>query len=219
MRSLRDAIISVKKQMRIVMVSDTHMGHWDTDIPDGDIFIHAGDATYMGTAAEFDDFNRWVGTLSFRHKIFVPGNHDFLFEESFREGCKVVSNATCLIDNDVTVDGLKIWGSPYTLAFMEWAFMENNEAGMQKHFENIPHDTDVLVTHSPPYHFGGLNGEGVNCGSRALSGAVPDKTRLHVFGHIHEGYGMKKKKKCKFVNASVMNGLYQIVNDPVIIDL
>jgi 3',5'-cyclic AMP phosphodiesterase CpdA len=65
---------------RIVCISDTHNFHEQIRIPDGDILIHAGDATNRGTVEEIVFFNQWFCRLPHRHKIFVAGNHDWLFE-------------------------------------------------------------------------------------------------------------------------------------------
>ena len=65
--------------MRIVCISDTHLVHRDGDfpIPDGDLLIHAGDATYHGTQEEIREFNAWFAALPHANKIFVAGNHDW----------------------------------------------------------------------------------------------------------------------------------------------
>lgn len=44
-------------------MSDTHSltSHIKFDIPDGDIFIHAGDFTKCGGLEEVIDFNNWIG--------------------------------------------------------------------------------------------------------------------------------------------------------------
>lgn len=205
--------------MKIVAISDTHMGHWELKVPAGDILIHAGDATYEGKLTELIDFNRWLGTLDFKHIIFVPGNHDFLFQENWAFAKDMVFNATCLKDGGFKYAGLNFWGSPYTLEFMDWAFMEPDDEKLRRHFREIPSKTDVLITHQPPRHFGGVMKDGQNVGSQSLTDFLPKDLKLHVFGHIHAGYGKKKVGETLFVNVSVMDEDYELSNLPVEIEL
>jgi len=41
----------------------------------------------------------------------------------------------------------------------------------------------------------------------------------HVFGHIHEGYGLYDRDGLRFVNASICNARFQPVNPPIILDI
>ena len=98
---------------RIVAISDTHSRHNQISaLPAGDILIHAGDATNKGTLAEVVAFNQWLGTLPYQHKIFVAGNHDFLFEKSPEIARTLMTNAHYLLDEAVVIAGLKFYGSP-----------------------------------------------------------------------------------------------------------
>ena len=76
---------------RIVCISDTHNRHDNIKVPDGDILIHAGDATNGGTIEEIAAFGKWFASLSHKHKIFVAGNHDWLFERKicFRQKLRI----------------------------------------------------------------------------------------------------------------------------------
>lgn len=100
------------KIMRIVCVSDTHNLHNETKIPDGDIFIHAGDITAIGDKDFIIDFNNWLGQLPHKHKIVIAGNHDFCFGNESFEVEKLLTNAIYLNDNGVEIEGFNIWGSP-----------------------------------------------------------------------------------------------------------
>jgi predicted phosphohydrolase len=67
--------------LRLVLLSDTHQLHREVDVPDGDVFIHAGDFTMFSRSMEaVVDFNDWLGELPHRYKIVVPGNHEFFLE-------------------------------------------------------------------------------------------------------------------------------------------
>ena|SRR3990167_7434738 len=68
---------------RFVCISDTHSKHTSIPfMPDGDVLIHAGDFSNVGTAKEILEFNEWLGTLKnkYRHIIVIAGNHDVTFD-------------------------------------------------------------------------------------------------------------------------------------------
>jgi len=45
------------------------------------------------------------------------------------------------------------------------------------------------------------------------------KFKYHIFGHIHQGYGKKVVGKKTYLNVSLVNDLYYMVNKPVVIEL
>ena len=199
--------------MRIVLIADTH--NRTPELPDGDILIHAGDATSNGTREEVERFDAWLGTLKFRHILFTPGNHDFYLESDRNS----IINATVLISEAVIIDGLMFWASPYTSRFGGWAFMRSEER-LADIWRHIPDEVDVLITHSPPRGImdGTISGE--NAGSQFLLERVKIvKPKIHVFGHIHEAFGIYNNREVKYINASVLNEYYQNVNKPVVIDI
>jgi Icc-related predicted phosphoesterase len=199
--------------MRLVVISDTH-GLFP-DLPSGDILIHAGDATMMGTEAEVREFDEWIGGLKFECKIFTPGNHDFKFADNSK-----LKNAITVINEPVTFKGLKIWASPYSITFGAWAFM-TSETNLYRIWDKIPNDTDIVITHTPPYGILDMTVGGVNAGSRCLKNRIDEiKPKFHFFGHIHEHGG--KRVVCNgttFYNASVVNEYYKLCNKPLIIDI
>jgi Icc-related predicted phosphoesterase len=85
----------------------------------------------------------------------------------------------------------------------------------------IPSDTDILITHGPP--FGILDdterGEKVGCEDLIDIIQTRVRPRLHVFGHIHEAYGQKQVKDTLFVNASMVNLAYRPVNQAIIVEI
>ncbi len=211
---------------RIVAISDTHSRHQQFGpLPDGDILIHAGDATVQGKFDEVVEFNRWLGTLPHKHKIFVAGNHDFMFEKSPELARALITNATYLQDSFVVIEGLKIYGSPWQPRFFDWAFNLDRGPLIRRKWELIPDDTDILITHGPPH--GILDGvidrwmgtiEAVGC-EELLPVVQRIKPRAHIFGHIHAGYGQVKQGGVQYINASNCNEQYQIVNAPIVLDL
>ena len=207
---------------RIVTISDTHSRHSQINsMPEGDILIHSGDATNRGGIDEIAAFNEWLGALPYKHKIFVAGNHDWLFERSPKFAPTMMTNAHYLLDNFVIVEGLKIYGSPWQPRFFDWAFNVDRGEKIAQKWQMIPDDIDVLITHGPPY--GILDEvpyrhEHVGC-EELLPVVKRIKPRAHIFGHIHAGYGMIEQHGIKFVNASICNEAYQPVNAPIVFDL
>lgn len=81
-------------KVRFVCMSDTHSltPHIKFDIPDGDVFIHAGDFTKCGRKEEVIDFNNWIGQLPHKHKIVIAGNHELSFDETFTHPFQKMAN-------------------------------------------------------------------------------------------------------------------------------
>ncbi|MFD1770646.1 metallophosphatase domain-containing protein [Sphingobacterium suaedae] len=139
--------------MQIVAISDTHGKHRDLKIPDGDILIHAGDVTRGGTKEQVVDFLNWFTGQKHVQKIFVPGNHDFFFEEADSKKIRRIKSKDIIYLNDssIKINGVKFLGAPITLWFNNWAFKCNRGAEIKKHWDLIPDDTEVLITHGPPF--------------------------------------------------------------------
>lgn len=205
--------------MRLVLMSDSHTYHQQIEVPDGDIFIHCGDATFNGARKEIVEFNRWLGTLPHTNKLFVAGNHDFLFEEDAEQAESLMTNAIYLKDSMVDIQGIKVWGSPWVNKFFDWAFMLPEE-GLKVMFDKIPTGIDVLATHGPPWGILDTVNRGGHAGSKELYKAIRRAMpKIVCFGHIHEGYGMLEEDDIKYYNCSVNNAGYDPVNKPFVIDL
>lgn len=209
---------------RIVCLSDTHNCNRQIAVPAGDILIHSGDATVRGTVDEIIWFNEWFSKLPHRHKVFVAGNHDWLFESNNRLARTLLdSSIHYLEDSSVEIENLKIYGSPWQPRFFDWAFNLTRGAELAEKWKLISADTDILITHGPPH---GILDEvltqyGVeNAGCEELRKRVEQiRPRLHVFGHIHCGYGRTEKFGVNFINASTCNESYEPTNPAVVIDL
>jgi Icc-related predicted phosphoesterase len=208
---------------KIVCLSDTHNCHEQIIVPDGDILIHAGDATIRGTIDEIVFFNEWFANLPHPHKIFVAGNHDWLFETNNRYARTLLdSSIHYLQDSPVEIEGIKFYGSPYQPRFFDWAFNLMRGAELAEKWKLIPEDTDVLITHGPPF---GILDEVPraywieNTGCEELRKRVEIvRPKLHIFGHIHCTYGATEKFGVKFINASNCDESYEPTNLPIVID-
>ena len=215
--------------MKIVCLSDTHNCNQEITVPDGDILIHAGDATIRGTQTEVEDFLAWFSSLPHQHKVFVAGNHDWLFETDNRVARLLTANYKIkyLEDSFTDIEGLKIYGSPWQPRFFDWAFNLNRGGELAEKWKLIPADIDILITHGPP---NGILDEVPrkywieNTGCEELRKRVEEisvlgRLKLHVFGHIHCGYGQTEKFGVKFVNASNCDESYEPSQPPIVIEL
>ena len=183
--------------MKVIGVSDLH-GTLPAVEP-CDLLLVAGDICpvsdhSIATQAQFlgGPFAEWLERVPAKHVVGVAGNHDFIFEHEPRlvpEGLRW----HYLQDADATIEGLKVYGTPWQPWFYDWAF-NLREPELARKWELIPEDTDVLVCHGPPYGYGDAvprrQGPPAYQGSPSLLEAVKRvKPRLMVYGHLHEGRG------------------------------
>jgi len=203
--------------MKIVVLSDTHGLHRLLTIPAGDVLVHAGDLTRHGNLDEVRDFNNFLSTLPHPHKIVIAGNHDFCFERD-REECEaVLSECVYLQDQELTVGGVRFYGSPWQPWFHNWAFNLHRGVEIRAKWDMIPPGIEVLITHGPPYGIGDKTAQGEAVGCEDLLDVVKQiNPRIHVFGHIHEGAGINSINKTVFINASVCDSGFSLVNRPIV---
>lgn len=183
--------------MKILHISDTHGMH--DQIPkerfDGiDMVIHSGDCSnspfLTSSNIEVLDFLDWYERVPVKYKVFVAGNHDTAIERKGVTSDTIKAYGIIYLENDsIEIEGIKIWGSPITPTFGEWAFMKARD---KTHFvwDTIPNDTDIVITHGPPKGVRDLTRNRDNslemCGDKALVTAITRvKPKLVLFGHIH----------------------------------
>lgn len=214
--------------MRIVCISDTHNCLEQIAVPEGDVLIHSGDATVNGSEIEVIGFLARFSRLPHKRKIFVAGNHDWLFEKDDDRARRLLDpGISYLQDSSTEIDGLKIYGSPWQPRFFDWAFNLNRGREMAEKWAMIPDDIDILITHGPPHGILDLvprKGWDENTGCEELRKRVEQlahlgRLKLHVFGHIHCGYGVHEEFGVKFVNASICDEQYNPTQSPIVIDL
>jgi Icc-related predicted phosphoesterase len=208
--------------MKLCIISDTHDQHEFISLPEADCIIHCGDMSLRGTYNELKNFMDWFSNLSqYKYKICIAGNHDWLFERDPNLAKTLIpKNVIYLEDSKIEIDGVMFYGTPAQKIFCNWAF-NKNEYELIKHWSLISDDTDVLITHQPPYGVRDCVIEGSNEGSKSLWHEVINriKPKIHCFGHIHESYGMLKQSDITFVNASVLDAEYYCVNEPILIEI
>lgn len=204
----------------IACVRDTHELHAELDVPDADILVHAGDYTmFSRSAAAILDFNDWLGDLPHRHRVVIPGNHEFyLANDPSRRS--LITNATTLINESVTIMGLRIWGSLVTpLTGAAFGLCSPNDRA--RLYATIPDAVDIIVSHGPP--FGILDrplGARDHAGCRELLRALHRLTpKMVICGHIHGAQGLLEKDGTLFVNAAMMGRDGNLTGVPIVLRL
>ena len=197
------------------------MHHGNFQVPPGDIVVHCGDSTRTGKIEEIKDFTQWFAALPHRTKILIAGNHDFGFQLEPELRHSLPQNIIYLQDQAVEVEGLKFYGSPWQPRFYNWAFNLDRGVPLRQVWDRVPEDTQVLLTHGPPFGILDMTQRGEPVGDEELRRAVfrLPLLKLHVFGHIHESYGLNEQGGTKFVNAALCDLRYRPVHAPVVIDL
>jgi Icc-related predicted phosphoesterase len=218
--------------MKIDCISDLHGSF--PHLEGGDLLIVAGDLTACDEESEYAQFICWIAKQKYKKIIVIGGNHDNYLQKNpdtfdLELTCCI---ADYLLDSGTKFDDLKIWGSPWTKSFEGMnpackAFTLDTEEELKEKWDLIPYDTDLLITHSPPYGILDRIEDGdkmVRLGSYSLYEALDTlrSVRLHVFGHIHEGHGLEHSSRLAaggdgtiFVNASQVNRAYSPVNKPI----
>lgn len=227
--------------MKIVAISDTHNKHKEiNNLPEGDIIIHAGDFTSQGTRKEVYNFLDWFSSLDYKYKVFIAGNHDWFFARAPKKEIQETvqqynkdGSLYYLQDSMVQIEGVNIYGSPWTSRFYDWAFNADNDELSHK-WNLIPYNCDVVITHGPMYGIGDkairyyMDKEGnkqtgfEHTGCNSLLNILTKKIgpRLHVCGHIHESRGVYTVEGgVTSINASVLNERYMMASRPWQFDL
>ena len=227
--------------MKIAFFSDTHNYHDKLELPEADIAIHAGDATGRGGQRDIVAFAEWYRNTPYLYKIFVAGNHDLTFEDHpelvhkwlrsfYNEETgkyeELADSGIIYLQDDahyIEVNGVSvyIYGAPHTPAFHNWGFNLQRGLEIKEKWDLIPFNTDILVTHGPPY---GLRDktdfteEHVGC-KDLLHAIEYVKPKIHVFGHIHEGYGVEKYNDTTIINASNCTVNYAPSNPVIVMEI
>jgi predicted phosphodiesterase len=191
--------------MRLVCVADTHLYERGLPpVPDGDVLIHAGDMLQHGTMAELQHAAAWLRAQPHAHKLVIAGNHDWCLQRTPGPARALLEDAgvVYLQDSAATLEGLRVWGSPWQPEFFDWAFNLPRGEALAAKWALVPAGIDVLVTHGPPRGYGdrvGRGHEGCDDLRAALDRIEP---ALHVFGHIHEDGGLWRCGQATIANVT-----------------
>ena len=207
---------------RIWHISDTHTYHDLLKVPSGiDMVIHSGDCSNprdpYNNEPEVRAFIDWYKELPIRNKIYVAGNHDTSIEKKLVIKQDFTDAGIIYLEDDlVDIEGVMIYGNPYTPQFGQWAFMKDRVKLDRYWTKVMPSYIDILVTHGPPK---GILDKSYNredvfemCGDKSLLNKVREvQPAYHLFGHIHNhkdiiNAGIQKLSVCDtyFSNGSVV---------------
>jgi Icc-related predicted phosphoesterase len=211
----------------IVAISDTHSYHRNIIVPDGDILVHAGDITWRGELEIIADFCNWWKELPHKNKIIVCGNHELGIRNEQKRNIALQmfddTGSFYLEDKSARINNFYFYGSPWQPAFHDWEWnLPRNGDELSQKWDMIPEDTNILITHCPPY---GILDDTIQAGSQGcelLAKRLPQLTNLkvHIFGHLHrDGGKMVERDGVKFINAAVCTDYYKPENLPVVVEV
>jgi Icc-related predicted phosphoesterase len=211
--------------MEVTCISDTHEFHKKVTIHPTDLLLFAGDC--MGSGYDYKnliDFLDWFSIQPAKYKVMIAGNHDRWIEDNPKEFRKLLIDYPSIIyleDDFTIIEGLKIYGTPHSKMFYNWAF-NRTEVELIGLFDKIPNDINILLSHAPPYTVLDELADGRCVGENTLKYKLYElrNLELHVFGHIHNCFGMMKPHgKHISVNASQVDENYELNNFPLIINI
>lgn len=217
--------------MRLICLSDTHNQHehltgWLVqNQKEGDVLVHAGDLTTYGSRMEVEEATTWLASLPYQTKLLVWGNHD---EFGSSPQFTMPAGITLLQDSGVEIQGIKIWGSPWVPRLLRSHTGRDKDA-LRQAWGLIPSDTEVLITHGPPYGildqmdwFTGNSFVERRMGCEYLARMLRDQCpalRVHVFGHMHENHGCHEGHRITHYNVAILDDNHQRGRLPTIIPL
>jgi len=241
--------------MRITHISDTHNKHNQLNgkLPGGNLLIHSGDFTSIGRKHEVEGFIKWFAKQDYTHKVFIAGNHDLVMDSERLYEAKsshfehkeyptpgaegkpdwliellgnLPDSVYYLENSTIKLEGINIWGSPYSPSFgYGWAFNADRGYDISSIWNNIPKDTDIVITHSPIYGYcDRANNTNENVGCADLYHRLKEvQPHLHFAGHIHEAYGWKTMGLTSWYDLQTFNGCscnlrYEAENSPISFD-
>jgi Icc-related predicted phosphoesterase len=208
--------------MKILHISDTHCFHeqlndkWNWE--EIDLIIHSGDESNNIIPAinyhESINFFNWFSKINVKHKIFVAGNHSTAIDKRLITPGDIHSLGIIYLEHSlVDIEGIKIFGSPFTPTFGNWSFMKSRNK-LDNMWSKIPEESDILVIHGPPYSVQDLswNKDGFleYCGCKSLLNHCNRiKPKIVQTGHIHDGdninnYGVKINENSYFINSALV---------------
>ncbi|OMJ91273.1 hypothetical protein SteCoe_6254 [Stentor coeruleus] len=220
--------------IRFVCISDSHSRFFN--FPPGDVLLHAGDFTKKGTPDEVLQFANYLKTTNYQYKVIIAGNHDTPFDaKNFDEIIKkkrnphrcdpyavkrLLKDFIYLEDSFFNAFGYTIWGTPWTNQHYKGAFTIKDINKLGEKWAQIPLGVDIVLSHSPPNGILDRSKDNRCLGCPVLAETIKMiRPKVHVFGHIHEGHGVRTVDGITYINASVCNNRYQPIYTPIVFDL
>eukprot|EP01060_Flectonema_neradi_P038829 TRINITY_DN8280_c0_g1_i1.p1 TRINITY_DN8280_c0_g1~~TRINITY_DN8280_c0_g1_i1.p1 ORF type:complete len:386 (+),score=33.04 TRINITY_DN8280_c0_g1_i1:49-1206(+) len=214
--------------VRLVCVSDTHLGQDKVILPEGDILLHCGDILMQSTLMSkekirvgFEKFLSWMGKQTHQHKIFILGNHDAALMDLGYDyiTSKCPPGVTYLQNTSITVQGIKIWGTPHSVgSSSNYAFQHRSAKGL---WDSMPSDTQIIMSHGPAKCIGGDHLSKTTEFIRKIEKSK--SVKLHVCGHLHWAFGMQSILRhdgvvVPTIVCSSLDGSYNLSHKPVVVD-
>ena len=222
----------------------------DGKLPGGVLLIHSGDISSLGRKNEVEQFIKWFGKQDYTHKVFIAGNHDMTFDREILLRDKLAhfegrdrndydtecaegkpewlvemldnlpDNVYYLENNSIKLEGINIWGSPYSARFgREWAFNVNRGEDSRELWGTIPPDANIIVTHGPLFGVVDRTNNNMNVGCEDLRETVMNlEPDFHLCGHIHEARGYVQFGKTHCINGSNLSLSYEYKHKPITFD-
>lgn len=174
------------------------------------------------------EFIPWCESLNTKHVVFIAGNHDFIFEQSPARIANIFKNDGKIIylnNNSCEIEGITIYGTPFSQYFGNWAFMTNDE-GLRNVYSKIPEEVDILLSHGAPtlneagiIHQGYQKGK--DAGIQELTNAVNARAIKYILcGHIHSGnHHLQDINGIKVANVSILDENYMPAYEPLTFEL
>ena len=205
--------------MNLALISDTH-GMLPSIPRDAEAVIHAGDI-----GVDRDPIN-WFRDVMYpwarkvRKPIYATfGNHDRIGERHAVPSGQP-DNLNLIVDQAFMINMVKFWFSPWSPRFFDWAFMADEET-LAKKYALIPEDTNVIVSHTPPFGAGDVTTMKLRTGSTALAARMMQLPQLElvVCGHIHEAHGEYELNGVRVLNVSHVDEMYRPKHKPTIVEI
>ncbi len=222
--------------MKVCFIADMH-GKLDFKVDPCDLLVIAGDICpcrgFPYQACMFQEnwlnveFRYWLADQPIRECVAIAGNHDWIWDVARIMVPKMNANFHYLCDEDIEIMGLNIYGTPQQKVFNDWAFNREPEV-LKRYYDEIPEGLDILITHTPPYKildkvdFENFKGhEGCKI-LKARIREMKQPPKINVFGHMHGEYGIEEVEYIpgvKFINCSLVNEAYKLVEKPVYLEM
>ncbi len=153
---------------------------------EADILICAGDACEGFNPSDLTDFFAWYAAIPAKLRIFVPGNHDRIFNIEPSRARKLVPGGIVYLENEgIEYDGIQFYSVP-ARPYLEAP-------------ASLPAGIDFLITHGPAYSYLDRD-QGCKQLFLDISSARP---KYHIFGHVHEeGLNRKAMFGTTYLNVS-----------------
>ena len=218
--------------MKLGFFGDTHTQHKWVELREPvDYLIFSGDGEFRNLG-DIHSFNDWIGKLKKQGDIKVEclitsGNHDSYPQSKLKETKLTFTNGVYLQDEEYILNnGMKVWMSPWSVRFMDWWFMASEEDLETKYYSKIPRDTNILITHTPPYKILDYDTRNGYLGSKSLSKKIDElkELKIHAFGHIHRDEEQRRQiiegsNNVMFINCGLLDNWYNMVHDPIVVEV